>query len=515
MTSSRRRFMLAASAAALSACTRKSSNGNTIVSTPLTPQIAALTELSAVEAVARMRSGDLPAERYAKALLERCAARTDLNAFISLEPERVLESARAADRLRASNAPLGALHGLPIPIKDSLNTREYPTTAGTPALRHFRPRDNAPLVEALVRAGAIVLGKTNLHELSYGWTSNNLAFGAVRNPYDTSRIPGGSSGGTAAAIAAHMAPLGVAEDTQGSIRVPAAFCGIVGFRPTTGRYSTIGAVPISPLFDQVGPHARSVSDIALFDAVASNDRQPLTAKPLTGVKLAVCRSFWFEGLDPEVERLTAAALNKLRDAGAVIVEDDMPGLGALIDLTTYQVQNHDVRIELPRYLRTYGAGVSFEDLTAQASLDIRQLFAQDVLEGSPGFVTEAVYRTAVGTHLPRLREAYRAFFARTGVAAIVFPTARVTAPRIGEDVELSVGNRRVPFDVAVARNISPGSTAGIPGLVVPVGLASDGLPVSLELDAPAGADRALLALGLSIERQFGPMPTPPPARPKV
>ncbi len=515
MTNSRRRFMLVASAAALCACTRKSSDGNTAVSKPLTPQTAALTELSAVDAVTLMRSGDLPAERYAQALLERCAARADLNAFISLEPEHVLESARAADRLRASNAAVGALHGLPIPIKDSLNTREYPTTAGTPALRHFHPRDNAPLVEALVRAGAIVLGKTNLHELSYGWTSNNLAFGAVRNPYDTSRIPGGSSGGTAAAIAAHMATLGVAEDTQGSIRVPAAFCGIVGFRPTTGRYSTIGAVPISSLFDQAGPHARSVPDIALFDAVASNDHRPLTATPLTGVKLAVCRSFWFEGLDPEVERLTAAALNKLRDAGAVIVEDDMPGLGALIDLTTYQVQNHDVRIELSRYLRTYGAGVSFEDLTAQASPDIRELFAHDVLEGSPGFVTENVYRTAVDTHLPRLREMYRDFFARTGVAAIVFPTTRVTAPRIGEDVEVSVGNRRVPFDVAVARNISPGSTAGIPGLVVPVGLAGDGLPVSLELDAPAGADRALLALGLSIERQIGPMPTPLPARPKV
>ena len=123
------------------------------------------------------------------------------------------------------------------------------------------------MVAALTAAGAIVLGKTNLHELSYGWTSNNLAFGAVHNPYDPTRVPGGSSGGTAAAIAARLAPLGVAEDTEGSIRVPAAFCGIAGFRPTTGRYSTQGCVPISPLFDQVGPHARTVADLALFDAV--------------------------------------------------------------------------------------------------------------------------------------------------------------------------------------------------------------------------------------------------------
>lgn len=477
---------------------------------PPTPQNTALTELSAADAVTLMRNGDMPAERYAAALLERCAARSDLNAFISLEPGRVLESARAADRLRASNAAMGALHGLPIPVKDSLNTREYPTTAGTPALRGFRPRDNAPLVETLVRAGAIVLGKTNLHELSYGWTSNNLAFGAVRNPYDPSRIPGGSSGGTAAAVAARMAPLGIAEDTQGSIRVPAAFCGIVGFRPTTGRYSTVGAVPITSLFDQAGPHARTVSDIVLFDSVACNDRQPLVPGPLHGVKLAVCRAFWFEGLAPEVERLTEAALGRLRDAGAIIVEEEMPGLDELIDATTYQIQNHDVRLELPRYLDTYGAGIGFNELVSRASSDIRQLFAHDVLEGSPGFVTESVYRAAVDTQLPRLRAMYRAFFARTGVAAIVFPTTRVTAPHIGEEIDLRVGDRRVPFDIAVARNISPGSTAGIPGLVMPVGLADDGMPVSLELDAPAGADRALLALGLSVERQLGPLPQPGP-----
>jgi Asp-tRNA(Asn)/Glu-tRNA(Gln) amidotransferase A subunit family amidase len=508
MTDSRRRFLQVASAAAVSACARRTPTENANTPQPVKLPTSPLTALSAHEAVALMRRGDLAAERYATALLERCAARTDLNAFISLEPARVLESARAADRRRASNAPLGALHGLPIPIKDSFNTRDYPTTAGTPALRHFRPRDNAPLVQTLVDAGAIVLGKTNLHELSYGWTSNNLAFGAVRNPYDLGRIPGGSSGGTAAAIAAHLAPLGVAEDTQGSIRVPAAFCGLVGFRPTTGRYVTVGAVPISALFDQAGPQARSVTDIALFDDVVGGDHQALAPMSLTGVKLGICRSFWFEGLEPEVERLTEVALKRLQDAGAILVEDEIPGLAALIDATTYQVQNHDVRIELPRYLETYGAEVGFADLVAQASADIRQIFAHDVLEGGPGFVSESVYRSAVDVQLPRLRKLYREFFARTGAAAIVFPTTRITAPLIGDEVLLNVGAARVPFDEAVARNISPGSTAGVPGLVIPLGLATNGLPVSLELDAPAGADRQLLSLGLAVERCLGSIPAP-------
>jgi indoleacetamide hydrolase len=481
--------------------------------TPLTAmpnRSAPLLELSAAHAVKLMSGGEVSAERYAQALLARCADQKALNAFITLEPERVLEQARAADRHRASGATLGLLHGLPIPVKDSLNTRDYPTSAGTPALRRFRPAKDAPLVEALVGAGAIVLGKTNLHELSYGWTSNNLAFGAVHNPYDPTRIPGGSSGGTAAAVAARMAPLGVAEDTEGSIRVPAALCGLAGFRPTTGRYPTQGAVPISALFDQTGPHARTVADLVLFDAVASGDRRPIAAQPLKGIRLAVARGYFYGGLDADVERLTEVALSKLRTAGAEIVEADVPDLEILIDLITDQVQNHDVRIELPRYLETYNAGVSFADLVAQASADIRATFARDVLPGGTGFVSEESYRAAVDVHLPKLRQAYRDYFARTGAAAMVFPATMTTAPRIGEETEVSIRGQAVPFDVAVSRNIAPGSTAGLPGLVLPAGLADNGLPVALEFDAPAASDRSLLALGLGLEAVLGPIAAPRP-----
>jgi Asp-tRNA(Asn)/Glu-tRNA(Gln) amidotransferase A subunit family amidase len=239
-----------------------------------------LVELSATDALAKLRKGEVTAERYAAALLERCQQGKALNAFSTLPQERVLEAARAADRFRASGGKLGPLHGLPIPVKDSVNTKDMPTTGGTPALRHFQPKEDAPIVRALVAAGAIILGKTNLHELSFEWTSNNLAFGAVHNPYDVRRIPGGSSGGTAVAVAARMAPLGVAEDTEGSIRVPAAMCGIAGLRPTTTRYVSTGVVPITPLFDQVGPHARTVGDLALFDSVATGDWSSLPATEL-------------------------------------------------------------------------------------------------------------------------------------------------------------------------------------------------------------------------------------------
>jgi len=465
-------------------------------------------QFPAIEAVAALQRGDFTAEQYASALLTQCARGDRLNAFITLVPDRVLEAARAADKRRNSGAKLGPLHGLPIPVKDSINTKDYPTTAGTPALRNFHPKEDAPIVRLLRDAGAIVLGKTNLHELSFGWTSNNQAFGPVHNPYDTSRIPGGSSGGTGAAIAARMAPLGVAEDTEGSIRVPAAMCGIAGFRPTTGRYPTMGTAPISPLFDQVGPHARSVADLALFDSVAAIDASPLSVPQLKGVKLGVDRGYWFTDLDPEVDRITSQALRKLQDAGVELVEAPVPDLARLISLITNQVQNHDTRYALPKYLADYGTGVTFDQLVAQMSPDVKRDFVHDVLPGGPGFVTDTAYQAIVAVHLPKLRQTYQDYFAKTGVAAIIFPATMAPPPRIGEDTEIMVGTKKIPFEKAVARNIAPGSTAGLPGLVLPAGLTSSGLPVAVELGGPSGTDRAMLALGVSVERVLGHLPAP-------
>jgi Asp-tRNA(Asn)/Glu-tRNA(Gln) amidotransferase A subunit family amidase len=495
---SRRAFVLGTTATvAMSAAGAKRSVG-----------AGGLSDLSAVEAVAQMSQGALTSEHYAQALLAKCHSAQLLNAFISLEPAQVLEAARARDLERHAGTKPGPLFGLPIPVKDSVNTRDYPTTGGTPALRHFHPAADAPVVAALRSAGAIILGKTNLHELSYGWTSNNLAFGAVHNPYDLARIPGGSSGGTAAAIAARLAPLGVAEDTEGSIRVPAAFCGVAGFRPTTGRYPTQGCVPISPLFDQVGPHARSVADIALFDSVAAEDWRALAAVPLEGVRLGVVRDYWFTELDAEVVRLTELAFARLKEAGAQIIETQLPGLAELLDLTTDNVQNHDVRTALTRYLKDYATGVDLETLIAQASPDIQRVFRRYVLPGGAGFVAESVYAAARDQYLPQLRRLYREYFARTQVSAMVFPATLVPAPRIGEDTTLTVNGHSLPFETAVARNIAPGSTAGLPGLVLPVGLTHGGLPVAIEFDAPAGTDRALLALGMAMERALGPLAAP-------
>ncbi len=471
-----------------------------------------LTRFSAVEAVRLLSRGEMSAVEYAQALLEQCEAGRSLNAFITLRPEQVLAAARACDGRRHTGERLGPLHGLPIPIKDSVNTGDLPTTAGTPALRHFQPREDAPLVRALRKAGAIVLGKTNLHELSYGYTSNNHAYGAIHNPYDPSRIPGGSSGGTAAAIAYHMAPLGVAEDTEGSIRVPAALCGIVGFRPTTGRYPTRACAPISPIFDQVGPHARSVRDLLLFDGALTGGTASAPPVSLNKVRLGVIRPFWFSGLDSDVEQVTTTALDTLRRAGVELVEGELPELPHFIQLITDPVQNHDVKPSLTRYLADYHTGVTFEELFAQASPDVQRLIRPAITPGTRDFVPDAQYQEIVGVHLPRMRAMYRDYFARSGVAAIVFPATILPAPKLGEeDMEVEVRGRRMPLDEAMARNIAPGSTAGLPGLVLPAGLTPSGLPVALELDGSVGSDRSLLALGLAVEGVLGKLPPPPGA----
>ena len=464
-------------------------------------------ELSATAAVAAMRAGEMSALDYAEALLARCAAGVVLNAFITLDPAAVRAAARAADAHREAGGVLGPLHGLPIPVKDSVNTADIETTVGTKALRGWIPARDATTIALLKAAGAIVLGKTNIHELSFGWTSSNLEFGAVRNPYDPSRIPGGSSGGTAAAVAARMAPLGVAEDTQGSIRVPAALCGITGFRPTTGRYPTDGTAPITPLFDQIGSHARCVADLALFDTVVSGEAAEIEPATLSGLRIGIDRDFFFAGIDAEVAALVEAALERLAAAGVVIVEAPVPGLGGVVPVAM-AIQVHDVVPALERYLANSGAPVDFETMFAGVSVDVADVFAQVALRGAPAAVAADVYAAARDSTRPALQQAMAAWFINNRIDAMLLPATMVPATPVGDVGNVDIGGTAVPFATAIARNITPGSTLGLPGLVMPCGLTTGGLPVAIELDGPSGGDRQLLAIGMAVEAVLGPLPAP-------
>jgi Asp-tRNA(Asn)/Glu-tRNA(Gln) amidotransferase A subunit family amidase len=467
-----------------------------------------LTELSAVDAAARIRAGTLRSEDLVRALVDMAERRRDLNAFITFDREHALAAARKADGLAARKSFAGPLHGVPIVVKDNIHVAGLPSSAGTPGLRDFVPPRNAPVAEKLIRAGAIVLGKTNMHELAFGITSNNAAFGPVRNAYDPSRIAGGSSGGTGTAIAARMAPAGLGSDTGGSVRIPAALNGISGLRPSLGRYSQEGITPIAHTRDTAGPMAREVADLVLLDTIITGARDKVAPASLRGLRVGVPRAVFWKNLDTETEHLATAALDRLRGAGADVVEVDLPGLAELNGKISFPVALYEANVDLTRYLKRYRIALDLKGLADRiASPDVKGLFASAIVPGAKDAIPEKVYRDAIATR-PALQRLYADTFRTHGIAALVFPTTPLPAAPVGDDQTTKLNGADVTTFPTFIQNTDPGSNAGIPGLTVPIGRTAAGLPVGLELDGPAGSDRRLLAIGLSLEALFGRLPAP-------
>lgn len=463
-------------------------------------------DLTVAQAAAAIATGQLGAEEYARALLAQAERFASMNAFIHLDPEAVLASAKAADARRARGETLGPLHGVPLAIKDNLDTAGVPTTAGTPGLRGNVPSKDAPVVDRLTKAGAIVLGKTNMHELAFGITSNNAAFGPARNPWDPSRIAGGSSGGTGVAVGARMAPGGVGSDTGGSVRVPAALCGIAGLRPTLGLWPQDGIVPISHTRDTAGPMARTVEDcMLLHDVVTGSRTREAPVPPLTGVRLGVPRADFWADLEAETARLCEAALHTLRDAGAVLIEADLIDVMTLEGKAGFPIALYETVTDLNAYLKAHGSTHDFASLVQLcASPDVAGLL-QHV--AGAGAIPEALYREAMDIHRPALQAAYVRYFHQHRVDAVVFPTTSLPAAPVGQDETVLVNGKPVSTFHAFIRNTSPGSVAGLPGLSVPVGLTSTRLPVGLELDGLVGSDARLLSLGRALEALLPPLPS--------
>jgi indoleacetamide hydrolase len=460
-------------------------------------------DLTATAAVAAMKSGDIKAEDYATALLARADEAKSLNAFRTLHPQTVLEAAREADRTRAAGRPLGALHGLLIPVKDSVNTKALPTSNGTRALRDFRPRDDAAVLKPLFAQGALLMGKTNLHELSCGWTSNNATFGAVLNPYDPTRTPGGSSGGSAAAVAARVAPLAIAEDTYGSIRVPATFCGLAGLRPTFGRYPGSGVMALGlDKFDQVGPLARSVRDLALFDTVVTGARDTLEPLALKNVRIAVSPKFHAAEIDPEVDRIIRNALQRIESAGATIVHAELPAEALRASDLVREILGFELLESFTRFLREQNTGVSLDQLISQAGPNLAPLL---VASRNPG---PRENYNALLRELAQIEVAIHGFYRTHRVDAVAFATSVTPAFAQGDAGSVKVNGREMNLFTAIGRNVGPASCARLSCLVLPAGITASGLPVGLELDGMPGTDRRMLALGLAVEDVLGPIRAP-------
>jgi Asp-tRNA(Asn)/Glu-tRNA(Gln) amidotransferase A subunit family amidase len=467
-----------------------------------------LAALDAAHALHLLRRGDLGALEYAQALMRCAHARADLHAMTHVDADLVRQAARLADDVPAARR--GLLHGLPMVVKDNIDVVGWPCTAGSPALADHRPRRDADCVAPLRAAGAVVLGKCNLHEFALGVTSGNAAYGAVRNPHAPGRIAGGSSGGTAAAVAARLAPVGLGTDTGGSIRIPAALCGVVGFRPSTGRWPSRGVVPIAvPSRDTAAPMARSVADCALLDAVVCGEDPQLQALSPRGLRLGVPREFWVDlhaGLDTRLQ----GALMDLAASGVVLVpmtlDVDLSALGQ-VALTVAMYENLP---SLRAYFADHGLPFDIHHLAgAIASPDVRGIFQHLSQGGGPD---AAAYAGALAEVRTRLRPAWAGALARHALDALVLPTTPLPAARIGEDEAVQMDGRRWPTFDSYVRHCGPASILGLPSVSLPAGCVleqCDRLPVGLMLDGPPGGDRRLLAIAAALQPLLPPTPEAP------
>jgi mandelamide amidase len=471
-----------------------------------------LTRLTVAEAARLIKQGEVSSERLTRVLLKKIDAHRDLAAFITVDAKKALAAARRADaeRRRCDPRELGPLHGVPLVLKDNIHVAGLRNTAGTPGLRDFVPDDNAPVAQALLDAGAIVLGKTNLHELAFGITSNNAAFGAVRTPYDKTRFAGGSSGGTGSAVGARLAPGGLGTDTGGSVRIPAALNGIAGFRPTIHRYSQVGITPISSTRDTPGPMARTVEDLILLDSVITRDWRKVRPVDRDRIRLGVVPEM-FQNIDTETLELTERALDKLRRAGIDIVAVPMPGLTDLNNQAAFPIALFEANRDISAYLLSYGTGLTLTQLAAQiASPDVKGVFDTFVVPGAPQAIPESVYNHAVGVIRPQMQQLYADTFRNNRLDAIIFPTTPLPAsPVVGSDETVELNGVRVPTFTTYIRNTDANAVAGVPGVSLPMALTKIGLPVGIEIDGPANSDRRLLGIALTLERILGRLPAPP------
>ncbi|MGO3071698.1 MAG: Asp-tRNA(Asn)/Glu-tRNA(Gln) amidotransferase subunit GatA [Brevibacterium linens] len=479
--------------------------------------MTALTNKSALELAAGLKSGEFSSVDVTQAHLDRIAStEDDFNSFITVTDELALETAKTVDAKRSAGEDLHALAGVPVALKDLVVTEGTRTTAGSKMLENWVPPYESTVHTLVKAAGLPVLGKTNLDEFAMGSTTEHSAFGNTRNPWNLDHVPGGSSGGAAAALAGFQAPLSVGTDTGGSVRQPAAFTGTVGVKPTYGSISRFGIIAMASSLDQVGPMGRNVADAAaLHELLAGHDPLDSTSLPdevggfltaaqtseLKGKKLGVIKQLAGEGYQDGVRTAFTAALETAAAAGAEIVEVDCPSISYALD-AYYLIMPSEVSSNLARYdgMR-YGLRVEPESgpVTAETVMSATRSY---------GFGDEVKRRIILGTYAlsagyfdayygsaQKIRTLVQNDFAKAFAAAdvLVSPTAPTTALKFGAEkaadpMALYLG------DVATI----PANLAGIPGLSLPAGLA-DGLPVGFQILAPAREDVKLYEVAGPLE----------------
>lgn len=424
-----------------------------------------------------------------------------LNAYLTVTADLALAHAKKAESelFRKSRRDRGSLHGVPISLKDNIYTKDIRTTAGSKILKDFVPLHDAPIVAQLKEAGAILLGKTNMHEFAYGVTSNNPHYGPVHNPWNLDCIAGGSSGGSAAAVAAGLCYASIGTDTGGSIRIPAALCGVVGLKPGVGRVDPRDTIPLSPTLDFVGPIARSVRDAAvMLDAIftrVGGEKSPVPSRSPSSrrFRLGIPSEFFFNANSLDVQSAFQDALRRIQKKVATLVKISLPSLEE-----TEDAGNQIAWPEATRYHQHSGWFPRFSD---QYSEDVRSR-----LEAGTK-VSAVAYLDALQTRA-RFIQQFHAAIAEAKVDALIVPTTPIAAPKIGQEKVL-IGGKEFSTRALLLRHNRPANLAGVPAISVPCGFISDSLPVGLQLIGPVASEPLLLAIACALEQILKPSSCPP------
>ena len=455
-----------------------------------------LTQISLVAAAEMIRSGRMSCLEYVETLILRAEEHADLNAFTRFDAEEVRRAAREADGLQRAGGDLGALHGIPVAIKDCIDIAGMATTAATPALKDHVVGRTASVVRSLQSAGAIVFGKTNMYELAFGITGNNDHTGPALNPHDRSRSAGGSSSGSAVAVAAGIVPASVGTDTAGSVRIPASCCGVFGFRPSTGRYGSDGVMPVFPTRDVPGLFARSAEDLLLLDAVLA-DEEEVPDIPLEDVRLGLPGGYFLSDLESGVAAAFEETLAQLVSGGVEIVDAAMPDVPHWLKEMAGPIRAWELPRSLEAYLKASGAPVDFRSLiSGVAGSYVREEFEEAMLGADDEDLGER-YRHVISVALPEYRKRYVEHLRHNGLDAIVFPTTPIAATPLGQEKDVIIDGQQVSVWKTL-RNTEPATFFGAPGVTMPMSRKVHGVPVGFELDGLPGEDRRLLAVAARI-----------------
>ena len=438
--------------------------------------------MTIVEAAGALRAGKTTSVALTRSCLDRIAAdNSRINAFITVTADAALSAAAEADRELAAGNDRGALHGIPISLKDIIDVAGVPTTAASRVREGHVAAADAVVVKRLRDAGAVCVGKTNLHEFALGTTNDETAFGPARNPHDPGRSPGGSSGGSAAGIVTGMSIASVGTDTGGSIRIPSAACGTVGLKPAYGEISTDGVVPLSTSLDHVGPLTASVADAALLYRVLAD--RPAGAPPapsaITALKVAVPRPYFFDVLDDEVRATVEEVLARLGKAGASVADGRIDDTGLIVP--TY------LNLSLPE-------AAAFHADVLQNTPELYSPGVRQRLEMGRGIAAVDYVRARENQHLLR----QRVDTLLDGHDAIVLPTLPIPAPAIGTS-EVQVGTTTHPVRLMMLRLTQLFNITGHPAISIPCGRTKGGLPVGLQLVGRHDETERLLRDALACE----------------